>query len=249
MYVDNEQMVLRNDTYGPGARMCLSNENDGNNFRVTSVHFPTYNWNAYPELFTGCWYGVCSRKTMLPMPLSRLHRLTMTLWTRYPASTIGNDATDWWFGMRKANTTCGCHPNGAELMIWPDWSGQITGARVGQTSYPGGPYVTIGRYLWWFVEYRTTQKVPGGTTTWNYIQFRRIGVWRQKDGTSFVAVPSEPSFTNYNVMAILRYCEREGWIKSSWWATAFAAGNEVVNGGTGIHLLRYQLRIDGKLQR
>ncbi len=252
--VDHGTMILRNDVFGTDAGECLSNRHDGGNYTVISTYFPTYNWNSFPELFEGCWYHVCTKHTELPRKVENIRSVRVTLWTRFPRRTIGNDATDWWFGDRAGQ--CYCHPNGAELMLWTDWSARIGGPVLGQTGYPGWPYLTIGHYLWTIQEYRTRQLAPGPDpgrrqwVSWNYIQFRRIGVWRKRTGRGArLAIPREPSFTNFNVMPFIRYAERRHWISPTWYADAFAAGNELVSAahGPAARLILYRLDINGRI--
>ena len=263
-YVDDGEMILRNDTFADTARAtrrnpqgvgdteCLYNRNDGGNFTITKSRQIKYTWNAYPSLYDGCWYSVCSKGTLLPMRVSDIHRLTMDLWTRYPASTVGNDATDWWFSTSMKRARAGLHPNAAELMMWFDWSPRLGGPVPGQANYrnPRVPdyYRTIGGVLWWIWTYRTTQQTPGGTTSWQYIQARRIGVWHRRGGRTYLRNPRHPSLTNFNVMPLLDYCIRHGWISRSDVATSWPAGNEIVRGGVGIRLLRYTQMINGVLQ-
>ncbi len=251
-YVAHNTMVLRNDTFtdttaptrhnlgGVGDFECLFNSRDGSNFRITREVQATFAWNAYPELFTGCWYTICTQHTKLPLRVEYIHRLRVWWWDRYPRSMLGNEATDFWFtrySPHRGGRDYGHHPDGAELMIWLDWNG-IPGPSIGQHGF------LYNGYYWGIGEHRTWITVNGVTTYWNYIQMRRLGVPTYSHG---LRVNRQPSLTNYNLMPILKYCIRQGWIRRAWWASAFAAGNEVIRGGTGVHLLLYQLRVDGGL--
>jgi Glycosyl hydrolase family 12 len=217
-WVDHFRYVLYNDVFGPSDQQCLYNHVDGSNFRITSSTTPEYAWNAYPALFSGCEYGVCSKGTPLPEHLSSIKSATATIYSRFAASQLGNDATDFWFSTFNPRKQTSRHPNGAELMIWLKWRA---------VPRHGGYVVRFGNYRWYFEHWRTCQD----GTCWNYEQFRWLGHH------------NEPSVTRLDLMPFLNYSRQLGLMRRSWWADAFATGYEVVQHGAGSHVSLYSLNI------
>lgn len=212
-WVDGGLYVLYNDVFNSKDVQCITNNKDESNFKIVKSTTPQYAWSAFPDIFNGCWYNVCSQKGPLPEPLSKLHSLTETLYTKYPhGKQVGDDADDFWFSKGLVGDS---HPNGAELMIWSDWH---------YPSYPGAKLIKINGRRWWLGEYRTTQN----GVSWNYIQLRAYH-------------PGPNRLVNLPIVPIIKYCERQGWIKKSWYATSFNAGDEVVKGGVGVETYAYRL--------
>jgi hypothetical protein len=217
-WAEHGLMVVRNDVFEPGVQ-CLYNAGDGPNLFVTRDTTPKFAWNAYPEIYQGCFYGVCSQTGGLPVRVSRIRRLRMTLWTRYPAHAIGNDSTDWWFDKTNAAGQMR-HPNGAELMIW-----------LHQNGYPatGMRRVKIAGKHYLFRSWIARQ----GRVRWNYIQLRPA--WHSR----------HPSLTNWDMAALIHWCERHRLISRSWYLTTAAAGAEIVKHGAGFRILKYSLHLTG----
>ncbi|HUD77944.1 MAG TPA: hypothetical protein VMR00_08860 [Streptosporangiaceae bacterium] len=186
-------------------------------FRVIKSTTPRYLWNAYPDLFLGCQYDVCSHDTALPVRVSRIRSLRMTLWTRYPASALGNDATDWWF-TRSDPGRSRRQPDGAELMLWLTERG-VPASGAHRHEIGGRRYLVL------------TWVVHRNGTSWNYIQIRLTGHRHN------------PSVTRFNMLAIIRWCEARHLIRPYWWASSFDAGYELIKHGRGISTERYALTL------
>jgi|SRR5580700_7126195 hypothetical protein len=217
-WVDNGWYVLYNDVYNSSDSECITNANDGANFKVVKSTTPDYAWNAYPNLFNGCWYNVCSQQGPLPEPVSKVKSLTEILTTNYDnVKGVGNDADDFWFSTGLVGDH---HPNGAELMIWANWHGVPTPSSA--------QLVNISGRRWWITEHRTTQN----GVSWNYIQLRAYN-------------PGQNDLARIPILPIIQYAEGRGWISKSWYATSFNAGYEIVQNGVGNQTTTYRLDFNG----
>src|SRR5579859_7314056 len=113
---DGTSLVVRNDNYG-GQRECLANVDRWANFAVTAsaARHAGREPVAFPNIFYGCSWGICSPGTRLPRRLSRL-RNPMTSW--YTAGRPGGRwdvAYDIWFARRRRTNG---QDDGAEIMLW-----------------------------------------------------------------------------------------------------------------------------------
>src|SRR5580692_4673388 len=209
--------ILYDDVFGARlTRICISDRDHGSDFVISSSRTPHLSWQAYPNLFTGCWYTVCSAGP-LPAEVSRIWAATLSLYTRYPAG-IGSDATDFWFD--KANPgDQPRHPNGLELMLWGAWHQVRTG---GDIRFP-----VIDRRHWLVESWMDHQD----GVSWRYVQMRLLGHRRQ------------PSVRGLNLLPILHWCEARGWLMPWWWAGSLHAGFEVARGSAGDRVLRYSLPV------
>jgi hypothetical protein len=205
-------LVAYNDVYGPHYSECLRVRPSG--FRITRARTGS-TWGAFPDVFLGCEYGVCSRTALPQQPVRDISALSMTLYTRFH-SLVGNDSTDWWFDRGRPGRSLN-HPNGAEVMVWLAWRG------VGMGS---GYYLRLAGQTWyvehWLAAYRHLH--------WQYIQLR------------WISPHSQPS-VRLNMLPVLRYLERVGWLRPSWYPSSLDAGFEIVHGGIGDRILKYQVRI------
>jgi Glycosyl hydrolase family 12 len=201
-YVDNKQLVLDNQVFGPGSHECITNSNDGNNFTVKSFSGP-FDWDAYPTLFQGYWFGIHTVGTPLPAVVHNVTSATQTLGTRYKALG-GNSADDFWFN--KDGVSPG-QPNGDELMIW--FNERDT------NELNGGSYVHLDGQLWHLREAHKSN----GVTSWNYTQFikmKRVGVEAKSNYQR-----------NLNVLSFVHYAERKGYIHGNWTWQSAPEGYEV----------------------
>jgi hypothetical protein len=215
--VSGGQEILYDDVFDASrTRLCISDRDHGSGFVISSSRTPRFAWQAYPNLFTGCWYTVCSAGP-LPAEVSRIRSASLTLYTRYPAGS-GSDATDFWFNKTRPGDQRR-HPNGLELMLWGAWRGVPTG---GVVAYP------VIDHLRWMVE---SWRAGQGGVHWRYVQMRRLGYHRW------------PSVSDLDLLPILHFCEARGWLMPWWWAASMHAGFEVVRGGRGDRILRYSLPV------
>lgn len=214
-YVDGGRYVLYDDVFaGSGATVCIRNRGDAANYAITTDTGP-YGWDAYPDLFEGCQYTVCSQHSALPAQVAALTSAVLTLRTGFPHG-FGSDATDFWLWKTSPGDSPG-HPDGAEIMLWLAWRGE--------PPY-GGSVVTIDGARW----YAEHWLARADGTAWTYIQIRRLA-------------GGPPSVTGLNLLPVFRFCETQGWISASWWVSSLDAGDEVVTGDDGDADLDYSLPV------
>jgi hypothetical protein len=205
-------LVVYNDVFGSHYSECISTRPSG--FKIIRAR-TGWLWGAYPDVFVGCEYNVCSRTPLPERPIRDFTELTMTLYTRFDA-TAGNDATDWWFDRTRPGRSLG-HPNGAEIMVWLAW--REVPARFGYVVRLGGQPFYVEHWL-----------AYADNTHWEYIQFRWIGAHRH------------PS-ARLNMLALIHYSERLGWLRSSWYPSSLDAGFEIIHGGVGSRIINYSVSI------
>jgi len=148
-------LVLRNDDFAD--HECVHNDNDGPNFRVrrsTAASAGPEN-GAWPDIFAGCSYGVCSPGTVLPRRWTRL-RPRISLTVRIVPAGRWDAGLDIWFG--KTPATSG-QATGAEMMIWL--------AQRGVAGRGCQPAVLAG-HRWCYQHWVTGHD----GRHWNYILFR-----------------------------------------------------------------------------
>jgi hypothetical protein len=213
-FVNNGHEVIDNQVFGPDVHNTLHNKADGPNFTLSRSDTPTFSWNAWPTIFYGCWYNVCSQHRVLPEPVSHIHSIWLTDRTYFPSHGSGNDAMDFWFN-KTPTKTASQHPDGAEIMIWTRWR---------NVSLQGAHLIRLPGHTFWFATW--TAHVDG--TSWTYLQFR---LYHQNN-----------NFTNFNADILLKYCIEHGYIKSSWWATAFDNGFEDIQGMQGAQISQFTIR-------
>jgi hypothetical protein len=213
--------VLYNDVLNSDDRQCITNIRSQPNFRIANSTTPQFAWNGYPNLFIGCHYRICSKSGGVPVEVSSLTKLKMTLWTRMP-NGLGDDATDFWFTKHKPFKTSG-HPRGAEMMLWLTWHGVPL--------HDCRKVPRFDHWRWCVEEWRTFLRAKPAVT-WNYIQFRWLGHHRHS------------SISHLNLLPFIHYAELRGWIHRWWWASSFNAGFEIIKGGVGDRILKYQIIAD-----
>ncbi len=208
-------LVAYNDVFGPHYSECISVRPSG--FKIIRARTGSM-WGAYPDVFIGCEYTVCSRADLPQRPIRDFTELNMTLYTRFEA-TAGNDATDWWFNRARPGRSRG-HPNGAELMVWLAWR---------DVAMRDGYYARLDGQSW-YVEHWIAH---ADHTQWQYIQLRWLSPHRH------------PS-VQLNMLSIIHYVEQRGWLRPSWYPSSLDAGFEVINGGVGDRVVKYSVSIRTK---
>jgi hypothetical protein len=201
-------LVAYNDVFAGSYSECISVRQSG--FKIVRAR-TGWEWGAFPDVFLGCEYNVCSRSPLPQRPIGDFTELTMTLYTRFDA-VAGNDTTDWWFDRYRPGRSRS-HPNGAELMIWLAWR---------QLPLREGYVVRLDRQFWYVEHWRAYWE----HTYWEYIQFRWLGTHLH------------PSL-RLNMLPILHYIERRHWLRPSWYPSSLDAGFEVIHGGVGNRILKY----------
>ncbi len=208
-------LIAYNDVFGRHYTECISMRPSG--FKIVRAR-TAWLWGAYPNVFIGCEYTVCSKAALPQRPLSDYTELRMTLYTRFDGYA-GNDATDWWFDTYKPGPSRN-HPNGAEVMVWLAWR---------DVAMYGGFVVRLDHQRFYLVHW----VAHADHTHWQYIQLRWLGVHRH------------PS-VQLNMLGILGYIEHLGLLGRNWYPSSLDAGFEVVHGGVGDRILKYSLDIKVK---
>jgi hypothetical protein len=220
--VDGGKLIAYNDVFAANVHSCM-NLTASDRFTLSHMVTPVIQWGAYPNLYSGCENGICTTDTSLPARVSSIRSLSMTLYTRYPTG-IGDDATDFWFTQHDPRLDKFQHPS-VELMLWLGWRG-IRGC-----TYSRNGFTLADQH--WCAEYWIANN---GEYSWQYIQLR----WFPRNPHA------HPSVTRLNVLAIIRWCERQGLMSRSLWASSFDAGFEIVLGGNGDRILKYALYVSTK---
>ena len=208
--------IVRNDNYGHFTE-CLTNRNGLPNFAVvrSGARGGLMEPVAYPNIFVGCSWGLCSPHTRLPMRVSKVKAVVTTWHTKMKAKGTWGAGYDIWFARKRVT------------------SGQSGGARShgrsGLTSSGFGvntwPVVTVDHQKW-HLEHWVTH---GHGRKWNYIQFRRVH--------------STSKVTHLNVKAFMTAAERSGLLKRSWWLTSVEAGFEIWRGGQGLSTTQFAVHL------
>jgi Glycosyl hydrolase family 12 len=211
---DRTEYVVR-DAYWLGQRpQCLANRGNLDNFKV--VQRPGFNAAghvvAYPDIYRGCIWTICSPAAYLPRPVSALGHPVATWHTSEHADGTWNAAFDIWFGKKRMTTG---QADGAELMIWLNEHGGCCALQH------GAPKVWIDGQQWWFSHWRTRHN----GVSWNYIQFRRVHrTW---------------NVTRLKLYPFVQLIRRMELIRSDWWLENVEAGFELWSGGHGLATTQY----------
>lgn len=209
-------VVVRNDNYG-GRGECLANVNRWANFAVASSAARRGGPEpaAFPNIFYGCSWGICSPGTKLPRRVSRLHRLVTSWYTAGRPRGRWDVAYDIWFARRRHASG---QDRGAEIMLWLRTSGLGRPARHG---------LLIDRHRWQLEHWLTTN--PASGDHWPLIIFRMI---HPRGDVKHLAL-----------MPFFRHVEAMGLLNRSWWLTAVEAGFEVWRGGTGLRTTSFWVHL------
>jgi Glycosyl hydrolase family 12 len=210
--------AVRNSFWLGQRPQCISNRGHLSNFQVVQRpgYDPAGRVVAYPDIFRGCIWNICSPNAGLPRRVSALGRPAATWHTTEHAAGTWNAAFDIWFGKKRMITG---QANGAELMIWLNEHGGCCALQ------PGAPKVWVGGHLWWLSHWTTHHD----GVSWNYIQFRRVHrTWH---------------VNNLKLHPFIRRVERLGLVQSRWWMENIEAGFELWSGGQGLATTQYIVRM------
>jgi hypothetical protein len=209
--------AVRNAFWRGQRPQCLSNLGHRSNFRVVQRpgFDPAGRVVAFPDIFRGCIWNICSPKADLPRRVSDLGRPRATWHTSENAKGTWNAAFDIWFGKKRMVTG---QADGAELMIWLNEHGGCCALQ------PGAPKVRIDGQLWWLSHWTAHHNGK----SWNYIQFRRVHRTWRVDGLK--------------LFPFVRLIKRLGLVRPGWWMENIEAGFELWNGGQGLATTRYVVR-------
>jgi Glycosyl hydrolase family 12 len=208
--------IVKNELFTPGERECIVNRGDGPNFTIASVQGPHTipgESRAYPNIFTGCSYDLCSAHSRLPAQVSSLTRLT-TSWYTSTTGVPGHWDAGYDIWLSKLDHKGGQDQAG-ELMLWLS-TGRFPAPRSRIYRIDG-----IRWYLrWWETRdpYATTK--PARRQHWPLIIFR--------------AVHPRQSVRNINILPFISVMERKGVLHRNDWITSIHAGFEIWSGGRGL---------------
>jgi len=197
--------IVRNDNFGRRPE-CLAVGTLRPHFRVIkqAVRYSAGGPVAFPDIFMGCAWGVCTSGSRMPARVSSLRRPATSWHTSQHAGGRWNVAYDIWFGKHDMTTN---QADGAEIMIWLSTRGlPLSSTRV----------VRIDHARWYLVHWIAAHN----GASWNYIQFRRV---HPVAGVS-----------DLQLAPFIHAAERHGWLRPWWWLLNIEAGFEIWGGGQGL---------------
>jgi cellulose 1,4-beta-cellobiosidase len=205
---------IRNSYWRGQRRQCIHNSGDRDNFTITQRpgFDPAGRVVAFPHIFRGCAWKICSPNAGIPIKVSAIGHLVTTWHTRENAPGTWNAAYDIWFGKRRMTTG---QPTGAELMIWLNHHGRCCALQHGAPKVwiDGRPF----RLSHWIARHNGL--------SWHYIQFRMIHKTWHVD--------------HLRLRPFIRRCVRLGLIRPWWWMENVEAGFELWSGGQGLATTRF----------
>jgi cellulose 1,4-beta-cellobiosidase len=217
--VNSNQYYVQNNEFGSGARECIIANVTDTGFRVSesAIDNPPTQVGAYPSIYKGCHWGLCTPNNgaPLPLPVNGIGTAVTSWKTEGPDSSadLYDKAYDLWF-----NTTpiTSGQPNGAELMIWLNWHGE----------QPAGPGPSSTLFTTQGANFEVWLDPPNANHTWYIISFRFL--------TSTVPSISNLEVDNLDLLPFINEGVRQGFINPSWYFISAEAGFELWHGGTGL---------------
>lgn len=211
---------VRNPYWRGTGKACIRTTR-GAGFTVLRTPRPSYNVVAYPDIFRGCIWGICTPDHHFPVPTSKIHQLSSTWYTREGARGTWNASYDLWFGKRRMVNG---HADGAELMIWLNHHGKCCALAHDYRR------LRIDGREWLFSHWRATDRsvhTKHTGTRWNYIQFRLVHArWK---------------INKLNLKKFIAVSIRRGLIQRSWWLENVEAGFEIWRGGVGLASTKFRV--------
>jgi cellulose 1,4-beta-cellobiosidase len=206
--------VIRNDDYGH-KRECIRSHRFTPNFTVvrSEARVARREPVAFPNVYVGCSWGVCSAHSGLPRRVDRVRSLVTSWSLRERARGVWAASYDIWFD--RARHTGG-QARGAEIMIW------LSSRGFGVNRWPVVRVHHIRYHLAHWVTRHHGKR-------WTYIQFNRVH--------------STQRVTNLDVHRFIRVAEGHGLIDQRWWLTSVEAGFEIWRGGVGLKTENFSVRM------
>jgi hypothetical protein len=154
--LNNGEFTVQNDVWGASTTQCIT-ANGNSGFTVSTSAANQSSVAAYPSIYKGCHYGVCTSNSGLPMLVSNVTDANYSWSVGGMVSGNFDVAAEAWFSP-STNSTNG-YNGGAELMMWLNYQGmQPSGSQIAT--------VNIGGATW---------EVWYSNIGWNYIAYRRSG--------------------------------------------------------------------------
>ncbi len=206
--------VVRNDNYGH-ERECILDRAGRPGFVVVSSAARASHAEpvAYPDIFVGCSWGVCSPRSGLPMRVGRVRSLVTSWSTRLRAGGQWSAGYDIWFDRTRSVSG---QSRGAELMIWLNARG------LGPNQWP---VLDVDHQSWHLAHWITSHQ----GRRWTYLQFR--------------LARSAASVRDLEVRPFIMAAEHAGLIRPGWWLVAVEAGFEIWRGGAGLRTTGFSVRV------
>ena len=217
--VNNSQYYVQNNEFdGMGARECISIGVTDTSFKVTesAISNPPERVGAYPSIYLGCHWGLCTPNNgaPLPLPVGNIGTATTSWSTAGPSSAadLFDKAYDLWFDTARTTTT---QANAAELMIWLDWKGEQPAGSPSPVQF-----TTQG------ATFEVWLDAPNAQHGWYIISFRLLG--------SSVPSISNLAVSNLDLRPFINEGVNRGFIQQSWYLISVQAGFELWHGGAGL---------------
>jgi cellulose 1,4-beta-cellobiosidase len=221
VYGTNGMAYQVRDAYWLGTRtMCITNRRLRPNFTVVKPPGadPAGRVSAYPDIYRGCLWHVCSPNARIPIQAKEIGRLQSTWHTRQDARGDWSAAYDLWFGKQEMITG---QADGAELMIWLNRHGSC--CHLSKRA----PVVRISGYKFWLMHWHHFSRQ--WDVGWHYIQFRLVHPRRRVD--------------DLRLKPFITKSIRLGLIRRSWWLENVTAGFEIWRGGKGLATTRFSVSL------
>lgn len=160
--IEHGAQIVRNDNFA-GRRECLRVQGGGFSITRSAADSRTPAVDAFPYLFSGCSWGLCTAHSLFPRRIGQLGRITTSVRFNTRARGQWNAAWEWWVD---------AHPikNGqarkAEVMCWIDTRGIPRPTR--------SPIVRIGGVRYYLNWWMTRRVVNGQPASWPLVIFRRV---------------------------------------------------------------------------
>jgi Glycosyl hydrolase family 12 len=215
--------VIRNDNFADNE--CINNVGDGPNYRVSrsTANSVTSQNQAFPHIFEGCSWSICTPGTGLPYPWIRLQHVYATVFSSQRALGKWNSAFDLWFGQQRHTTG---QAKGTELMIW-------VGSR--EMGSGRGPIIWIGGARWYLHHWHACNALG----CWNYIMF-----WRVRSNTLVRHLDLLPFFRYANTPGTAPTAQNKHGVAlaKNWYLWNVEFGNEIWRGGNGLGASFFRLQ-------
>jgi cellulose 1,4-beta-cellobiosidase len=207
--------IVRNDNFA-GRTECLRNASLGPNFTVASsaANSRGPESDAYPDVFYGCSWGLCTHGSVLPARLSQVREARASSSIDDRAGGRWSTAFDIWFGRHRSGYRA--QATGAELMIWLD---------AHDFPPPPGPRLTVDHRRWYL--YHWVGRLDG--KRWNYIQVR--------------AVRPVTQVRKLELLPVIDHLVGMGLIRRHWWMLNVESGFEIWSGGTGLAMKSFSAHV------
>lgn len=209
------------DAYWLGERaQCITNQDATTNFAVTQKAGwdPGHQVIAYPDIYRGCMWNVCSPRAGLPRRVRAVGDPRLT--AHFKAGVFGMYNSSFDVRFLKTSSHTG-QADGAELMIWLGRHGGCCGLQ------PGAPRIKVEGRWYWYSHWRTCSHLASQPhVCWNYIQFRRVHQTRSVSGL--------------RLAPFIHRAERSGLVKPRWWMQTIEAGFEIWTGGKGLAVTKFR---------